>query len=110
MEKKQPEEFTRTVTVAQIREGVECIERMGELLGKDNFFYIGAVGGIDLKMNMDFESHMADPYTREAMVVEAAAQAIMGGAYIALEDIKASLQYPHWVEILTQWANRSGIG
>lgn len=109
MEKKPPEAFARQTTIAQIREGVECFERAGQLLGKDSFFYIGAVGGINLKMNIDFETYMADPYTREAMVAEAALQAMMGGAYISLADIEESFQYPHWVENVREAAQRYGM-
>ena len=64
-------EYTRRVSVAQIREGIECFVHIGELLGKDNLFYIGAMEGIDQKMNMEFEKYLADPYTREAMIAEA---------------------------------------
>ena len=67
-------EYTRRVSVAQIREGIECFVHIGELLGKDNLFYIGAMEGIDQKMNMEFEKYLADPYTREAMIAEALVQ------------------------------------
>ena len=106
---KGPGEFTRTVTIAQLREGVECVERMGQLLGKGSFFYTGAVGGIDLKMNIEFEKYMAEPYTREAMTAEAACQAIMDGAYIDPKDIEASFQFPHWTENVREFARKYGI-
>ena len=109
MEKKRPEEFTRMATIAQMRQGVECLERMGQLLGKDSFFYMGAVGGVDLKMNMEFEKHMAEPYTREAMFAEAAVQAIQNGAYIAPEDIQSSFKSPHWSEVVMEYAKTYGI-
>ena len=55
-------EYTRRVSVAQIREGIECFVHIGELLGKDNLFYIGAMEGIDQKMNMEFEKYLlTDP-------------------------------------------------
>ena len=106
---KGPGEFTRTVTIAQLREVVECVERMGQLLGKGSFFYTGAVGGIDLKMNIEFEKYMAEPYTREAMTAEAACQAIMDGAYIDPKDIEASFQFPHWTENVREFARKYGI-
>ena len=74
-------EYTRRVSVAQIREGIECFVHIGELLGKDNLFYIGAMEGIDQKMNMEFEKYLADPYTREAMIAEALVQNIAGGVF-----------------------------
>lgn len=83
-------EYTRRVSVAQIREGIECFVHIGELLGKDNLFYIGAMEGIDQKMNMEFEKYLADPYTREAMIAEALVQNIAGGAYVDLSDVHAA--------------------
>ena len=91
-------EYTRRVSVAQIREGIECFVHIGELLGKDNLFYIGAMEGIDQKMNMEFEKYLADPYTREAMIAEALVQNIAGGAYVDLSDVQRSFQHPHWVK------------
>ena len=54
-----------------MREGIECFVKIGELLGKDNLFYLGAMEGIDNKMNIEFEKYLSDPYTKEAMIAEA---------------------------------------
>lgn len=102
-------EYSRRVSVAQIREGIECFVRIGELLGKDNLFYIGAMEGIDQKMNMEFEKHLADPYTREAMIAEALVQNIAGGAYVDLSDIQRGFQYPHWVKTVCEYAQKYGL-
>lgn len=109
MEKKKPEEYTRTITMDQMREGLACFERIGELLGKGGYFYKGAVGGVNLKMNTDFEKYMADPYTRECFVAEAAIQALMDGAYISPDEIRTGLQYPHWREVMLEYAKKYGI-
>lgn len=102
-------EYTRRVSVAQIREGIECFVHIGELLGKDNLFYIGAMEGIDQKMNMEFEKYLADPYTREAMIAEALVQNIAGGAYVDLSDVQRSFQHPHWVKIVCEYAQKYGL-
>ena len=102
-------EYTRRVSVAQIREGIECFVRIGELLGKDNLFYIGAMEGIDQKMNMEFEKYLADPYTREAMIAEALVQNIAGGAYVDLSDFQRSFQHPHWVKTVCEYAQKYGL-
>ena len=99
-------EYTRRVSVAQIREGIECFVHIGELLGKDNLFYIGAMEGIDQKMNMEFEKYLADPYTREAMISEALVQNIAGGAYVDLSDVQRSFQHPHWVKTVCEYAQK----
>ena len=102
-------EYTRRVSVAQIREGIECFVHIGELLGKDNLFYIGAMEGIDQKMNMEFEKYLADPYTRQAMIPEALVQYIAGGAYVDLSDVQRSFQHPHWVKTVCEYAQKYGL-
>lgn len=77
-----------------MREGIECFVKIGELLGKDNLFYLGAMEGIDNKMNIEFEKYLSDPYTKEAMIAEATVQNISSGAYIDLSDIQKDLKIP----------------
>ena len=106
---KKPENYTRTATIAQMREGIAYFEKIGELLGKGSFFYMGAVGGVSLKMNMDFEESLKDPYIRECVVAEAATQAMMDGTYFDPEDIKSGFTYPHWAEVVQEYAKKYGI-
>lgn len=77
-----------------MREGIECFVKIGELLGKDNLFYLGAMEGIDNKMNIEFEKYLSDPYTKEAMIAEATVQNISSGAYIDLSDIQKGFEDP----------------
>ena len=106
---KTPEQYTRTATIVQMREGIDCFERIGELLGKGSFFYQGAIGGANLKMNIDLEEYLQDDYTREAMVAEAAIQAMMDGAYFDPEDIKSGFAHQHWIDNVLEQAKRFGI-
>ena len=64
--------FQRRVTITQVREAIECFVRLGELLGKDNYFYLGAIQGVDQKMSIELEKYLSEPFTKEAMVAEAA--------------------------------------
>ena len=102
-------EYTRKISVEQMREGIECFEKIGQLLGKDNLFYIGAMDGIDSRMNIEFEKSLSDSFTKEAMIAEATVQNIAHGAYIDLSDIKKGFQHPHWVEKVTEYALKYGI-
>lgn len=106
---KKPETFIRTATVAQMREGIDCFDKIGELLGKGSFFYKGAVGGVSVKIWTDFEESLGDPYLREAMVAEAAAQAMMDGTYFDPEDLRTGFQFPHWTEMALESAKKYGI-
>ena len=102
--------YTRRVTVAEVAEGIACFERIGELLGKDSYFYIGAVEGVDAKMNIEFEKYLADPFSREAMIAEAAVQLMMNGAYVDITDIRKSFTFEHWIKTVSKVAEeRFGI-
>lgn len=102
-------EYNRKITIEQMREGIECFIKMGELLGKDNLFYIGAMEGIDNKMNIESEKYLSDSYTKEALIAEATVQNIANGAYIDLSDIKKGFQHPHWVETVTEYAKKYNL-
>lgn len=101
--------FSRRITIRQIREGIECFERLGELLGKDNLFYIGAIEGVDRKMNIEMENSISDPFTKEAMIAEAAIQNILKGAYVDISDIQKEFQHEHWIKIVSEFAAKHGI-
>ncbi len=101
--------FQRRVTIAQIREGIDCFSRIGELLGRDSYFYLGAIQGCDQKMNIELEQYLSDPFTREGLAAEAAIQCLMNGAYIDMTDIKKSFAFEHWADTVTAFAQKRGI-
>ncbi len=101
--------YKRRVRVADIREGIESFEKIGHLLGKNSTFYLGAIEGINRKMNIAFEEYMADSFSREAMIAEAVIQAILNGDYVDLSDVRKSFAEEHWVKVITDYANRHGI-
>ncbi len=102
-------EFQRRVTVEEIKDGIACLPRMGELMGRENLFYIGAVEGINCKMNMDIEAYLQDPYTTEALIAEALLQNIQGGAYVDISDIKKGFAFPHWRDMVLSYAEKYGL-
>ena len=101
--------YKRKITIAQMREGIECFSRLGELLGKTNLFYLGAMEGVNSKMNIDMEASLKDSYYKEAMIAEATVQCIINGDYIDLSDIKKGFAHEHWVEIVSKYAQTHGI-
>ena len=106
---KTPEQYTRTATIAQMREGIDCFERIGELLGKGSFFYQGAIGGANLKMVIDLEESLNNDYLRECLIAEAAIQAMMDGAYFSPDDIAQGFEHEHWRDVLKEYAKKFGI-
>ncbi len=97
------------ITVSDINEGINCLERVGFLIGKDNIIYRHAINGINEKMNMDIEECFADDYKRECVVAEAIIQNLKAGAYIDISDVKNNLKYEHFSNIIIQYASRYGI-
>ncbi len=101
--------FKRKITIDQMREGIECFEKMGELLGKDSTFYVGTIEGVNQKMNIDLEEALGSPYLKECLIAEAAIQCMHNGAYLDLSDIKKSFTYPRWADIVTERALKHDI-
>ena len=101
--------YGRKITVKEAREALECFERIGTLLGKDSAFYMGAIEGIDQKMNIEFEEYMKVPFTREAMVAEAIIQCIRCGAYVDMSDIKREFSNEHWINVIEGQARKCGM-
>lgn len=101
--------YGRKITVKDAKEALECFERIGELLGKDSTFYMGAIEGIDRKMNVEFEEYMKAPFTRDAMVAEAIIQCIRCGAYVDMSDIKREFTSEHWISVIEDQARKYGV-
>ena len=60
-------------------------------------------------MNIDLEEYLQDSYTREAMISEAAIQAVMDGAYFDPEDIRTGFKHQHWVDMFFEQSKKYGI-
>ena len=101
--------FKRKITVAEVREGIACFEKIGELLGKDSYFYLGAIEGVDKKMNIELEKYLSESYTREAMIAEALVQCIMNGAYVDPSDVKKGFEHEHWSNCVLSFCEKHGI-
>ncbi len=101
--------FRRRIKIAQIREAVDCLVHLGELLGKDNAFYLGAIEGVDRKMNLDMETYLYDDFTKEALIAEAAIQCIQNGDYLDLSDIQKGFVHQHWQRVVMDNAKKHNI-
>ena len=101
--------YKKKITVKQVFDVLESIAKIGEILGRNNCFYLGAVEGINNKMNIDIEEYLLDTYTTEALATEAIIQCIQGGTYVDISDVKREFTHAHWISIITEYAKRSGI-
>ncbi len=97
------------VSVSDMREGVGCLKRMGELLGKDNPLYRHAVDGINEKMNTDIETAFSDEKLFECFVAEALIQNLISGSYADITDIRNGFKTEKYRDIACDYAARYGI-
>jgi len=66
--------FKGKIKVQDMIEGINCLKRMGELLGENNILYRFAVLGIETGMNTELEPAFSDDFVFEAFVAEAIIQ------------------------------------
>lgn len=102
-------QYRGKITVADMREGIACPQRMGSLAGTDNLIYRSAIAGINEKMNTDIESAFTDDYLFECFVTEAIIQNLMAGAYIDLTDVKNSFRHSRFADIVCEYAAKHHI-
>ena len=97
------------VTVADMREGINCLRRMGELLGRDCCIYRYAVDGINTGMNTDIEEAFTDENIFECFVAEALIQNLMNGFYVDITDVKNGFKTEKFRNIACEYAAKYGI-
>jgi len=96
----------RKMSVRDVREGVECLARMGKLLGKNNILYRGAVDGLSEKMNTDIESMLADESLKECLMTEAILHGMTQGYSVDLADVKSHFSHDKWYRMICEYAKR----
>lgn len=101
--------FSKKISVTDIKTGIQYLSKIGSLMGKDNTVYIGMVEGINNKMNIDVEELLSDPYKKEALVSEIIIQNIMNKAYVDISDLKNNLENEHWINTVCEFAEKYGL-
>lgn len=97
------------ITVSDMREGINCLKRCGELLGKDHLIYRSAIEGINQKMNTDIEEAFMNDHIFEVFVAEAIIQNLQAGAYIDLSDVKNNMLEEKYKNIIIEYASKYNI-
>ena len=97
------------ITVADMREGIRCLDNTGKLLGRGNIIYRYAIEGINERMNTDIEAAFSDNYVFECFVAEAIIQNLKAGFYIDLTDVKNGFQNERFRDIVCNYAEKYGI-
>ena len=106
---KRISEFKGKFQITQLFEGLSCLNKMGELLGRDNLVYRCAIEGINKKMNTRIEDCFMDSNVLECFVTEAAIHNLNAGKYVDPTDVKNSFRNAHFREILLEHCRNHGI-
>ena len=86
--------YRRHVTVAQMREALNSLGRIGELLGRDHFIYTCIVDALNERMNTTIEASFSDPHIFEIFTMEFLLGCIRNGDYVDPRDVEMHLK-PH---------------
>jgi len=83
-------------------EGINCLQRVGHLLGRQHPIYRHAIDGISEKLNTDVEAMLGDEYLKECLVLEAMLQSMLMGYYFDPADVKKSFKYEKWYDVFCE--------
>lgn len=83
--------YRRHVTVAQMRETLGALNRIGEMLGRDHFIYTCIIEALNTRMNTTIELTFADPHIADVFTVEFLEACIRNGDYVDPRDVMAHL-------------------
>ena len=90
-------------TMAELREGIDCLERVGALLGQQNVIFRHAIDGISQGLNTDIDAMLADPNLRECLIAEAAIQCLRMGYTFDPAEMRSGFHHPRWSKIVLEY-------
>ena len=102
-------EYRGKITVAQVREAMSSLHRMGELLGEDNLLYAAAIEGINTKLNTTVEEAFRSEKIFEVFVVEALLSCIRNGYYVDITDLKNNIKNEKIRDYAIDFAEQHGL-
>ena len=98
-----PMNFKGKMSVKDMREGINCLERVGFLLGKQNIIYRHAIDGISERINSDIDTMLEDDFLRECLVLEAMIHNMRMGYYFDPNDVKDNFKYENWYNTFCEY-------
>ncbi len=101
--------YNGKITVSEMRQGILCLKKAGELLGKSNMIYKSAIDGVNKRMNTDIEEAFVNDYIFECFVAEAIIQNLKTGKYIDLTDVKNGFVHEKFRGIVLDYARKYSI-
>ena len=101
--------FRRHVTVAQMREALSDLNRIGELLGRDHFIYTCIIKALNEEMNTTIELAFNDDHIFEVFVGEFLLACMRSGDYVDPRDVQMNLKPSKARDFVLKEMQRLGI-
>ncbi len=101
--------FEKRMSARDIREGVDSLARLGNLIGRDNTVYEGMIAGVSARMNVDFQEMLSDEFLMDGLLAELVIQNWGKGRYVDLSEAKSLISSEHWKEVLSRHAEKKGM-
>ncbi len=101
--------FRRHITVAQMREALTDLNRIGELLGRDHFIYTCIIDALNTRMNTTIEKAFNDDHIFEVFVLEFLLACVNNGDYVDPRDVQSNVKPSKAREFVLAEMNRLGI-
>lgn len=93
----------KQITIADVLKGFEALETIKKCFGDRSYFYRGVIEGINQKMNMDIEDHLANPEYREVVYAEVILQAIQfDHAYVDMDEMRQFFKNQKMVHLIEE--------
>ncbi|MCL2372338.1 MAG: helix-turn-helix domain-containing protein [Defluviitaleaceae bacterium] len=89
-----------------MREAINCLERVGFLLGKQHIIYRHAIEGISKGLNADAEAMLEDDYLRECLILEAILQNMLMGYYFDPIEVRGNFKHEKWYNLFCEHAKK----
>ncbi|MBQ7474644.1 MAG: helix-turn-helix transcriptional regulator [Clostridia bacterium] len=101
--------YRRNITVTQIAEALNSLDRFGELLGRDHFAYGCVIDALNKRMNTTIEQSFSDPKIFNVFTIEFLLGCVDNGDYVDPRDVEAHLPPSRAREYLLEKLKEHGI-
>lgn len=101
--------YRRHITVAQMREALNSLNRIGELLGRDHFIYACIIDALNTRMNTTIERAFSEPHIFEVFTIELLMECVRNGDYVDPRDVLSHLADCRARDGLVQMLNEYGV-
>ena len=97
----------KLMSIKDVESGFQAIKDVGKYLGKNSYFYIGMVEGINSKMNLDIEELLSTNEHKEALITEVILQGIQDGSYyVDMNEVRSYFIHSRYVDYIEKEMNK----